>query len=183
MSLGGAWVTPGLIDCHTHLVFGGNRAHEWEMRAKGATYEDIARAGGGILSTVRATRAASEDELVAQALAARARDDAAGRDHHRDQIGLRARSRNRDEDAAGCGARRGRGQREDFAYLSRRAHRGAGIQGQSRRLCRSDLRKDDSRRSRARSSRMRSMRSARPSPSRPRKRNVFSPPPKQAACG
>jgi imidazolonepropionase len=67
-SLGGAWVTPGLVDCHTHLVFGGNRAQEWELRAKGATYEDIARAGGGILSTVRATRAASEDELVAQAL-------------------------------------------------------------------------------------------------------------------
>jgi imidazolonepropionase len=66
--LGGAWLTPGLIDCHTHIVFGGNRAQEWEMRAKGATYEDIARAGGGILSTVRATRAASEDELVAQAL-------------------------------------------------------------------------------------------------------------------
>ena len=67
-SLGGAWVTPGLIDCHTHLVFAGNRAPEWEMRAKGATYEEIARAGGGILSTVRATRAASEDELVAQSL-------------------------------------------------------------------------------------------------------------------
>ena len=67
-SLGGAWVTPGLIDCHTHLVFAGNRAAEWEMRAKGSTYEEIARAGGGILSTVRATRAASENELVAQSL-------------------------------------------------------------------------------------------------------------------
>ena len=66
--LGGGWVTPGLIDCHTHLVFAGNRATEWEMRAKGATYEEIARAGGGILSTVRATRAASEDELVDQSL-------------------------------------------------------------------------------------------------------------------
>ena len=66
--LGGAWVTPGLIDCHTHLVFAGNRATEWEMRAEGATYEEIARAGGGILSTVRATRAASEDELVEQSL-------------------------------------------------------------------------------------------------------------------
>jgi imidazolonepropionase len=67
-SLAGAWVTPGLIDCHTHLVFAGNRAPEWEMRAKGASYEEIARAGGGILSTVRATRAATEDELVAQSL-------------------------------------------------------------------------------------------------------------------
>jgi len=65
--LGGAWVTPGLIDCHTHLVFGGQRAHEWEMRRQGKSYEDIARAGGGILSSVRATRAATEDELVESA--------------------------------------------------------------------------------------------------------------------
>ncbi len=71
-SLGGAWVTPGLIDCHTHLVFAGNRAHEWERRLNGATYEEIAREGGGILSTVRATRAASEDDL-ATAAAQRAR--------------------------------------------------------------------------------------------------------------
>ncbi len=62
------WITPGLIDCHTHLVHGGNRAREFEMRLEGATYEDIAKAGGGILSSVRATRAASEDELVASAL-------------------------------------------------------------------------------------------------------------------
>jgi imidazolonepropionase len=63
--LNGAWVTPGLVDCHTHLIFGGNRAHEWEQRLQGASYEDIACAGGGIVSTVRATRAASEDALVA----------------------------------------------------------------------------------------------------------------------
>lgn len=62
-SLGGRWVTPALIDCHTHLVFGGNRAAEFEQRLEGASYEEIARAGGGILSTVRATRAASQDEL------------------------------------------------------------------------------------------------------------------------
>jgi imidazolonepropionase len=60
----GAWITPALIDCHTHLVYAGNRAHEFELRVNGATYEEIARAGGGILSTVNATRAASEDELV-----------------------------------------------------------------------------------------------------------------------
>lgn len=65
---GGALVTPGLVDCHTHLVFGGNRAQEFDLRLNGATYEDIARAGGGIVSTVRATRAASEDELLAQSL-------------------------------------------------------------------------------------------------------------------
>ncbi|MGQ0655305.1 MAG: imidazolonepropionase [Betaproteobacteria bacterium] len=63
----GAWITPALIDCHTHLVYGGNRAGEFEQRLLGATYEDIARAGGGIVSTVKATRAASEDELVREA--------------------------------------------------------------------------------------------------------------------
>src|SRR5262245_51715120 len=62
--LDGRWVTPGLIDCHTHLVYAGDRAHEFELRLAGASYEDIARAGGGILSTVNATRAASEDDLV-----------------------------------------------------------------------------------------------------------------------
>lgn len=60
-------MTPGLIDCHTHLVFGGQRADEFEQRLEGASYADIARAGGGIISTVRATRAASEDELFARA--------------------------------------------------------------------------------------------------------------------
>ncbi len=65
---GGAWATPGLVDCHTHLVHGGNRAREWEMRLAGEPYEAIARAGGGILSTVRATRALDEDGLVAGSL-------------------------------------------------------------------------------------------------------------------
>lgn len=64
----GHLVTPGLIDCHTHLVYGGNRAHEFEMRLNGASYEEIARSGGGILSTVFATRAASRDELYQSAL-------------------------------------------------------------------------------------------------------------------
>jgi imidazolonepropionase len=63
----GAWILPGFVDCHTHLVYAGSRAHEFELRLKGASYEEIAKAGGGILSTVRATRAASQDELLALA--------------------------------------------------------------------------------------------------------------------
>ncbi len=66
--LGGRLVTPALIDCHTHLVHGGSRAREFEKRLEGASYEEIAKSGGGILSTVNATRAASEDDLVASAL-------------------------------------------------------------------------------------------------------------------
>jgi imidazolonepropionase len=65
---GGAWVTPGLIDCHTHIVHAGNRSDEFEARLNGATYEEISRAGGGIMSTVRATRAASDEELLRQSL-------------------------------------------------------------------------------------------------------------------
>jgi imidazolonepropionase len=64
----GGVLTPGLVDCHTHLVYAGNRAGEFEQRLEGASYEEIARAGGGILSSVRATRAASEDQLVAASL-------------------------------------------------------------------------------------------------------------------
>ncbi|PZO80862.1 MAG: imidazolonepropionase [Mesorhizobium amorphae] len=64
----GRWITPGLIDCHTHIVHAGTRANEWEMRLAGASYEEVARAGGGIVSSVRALREASEDALVAQSL-------------------------------------------------------------------------------------------------------------------
>jgi imidazolonepropionase len=66
--LGGRLATPALIDCHTHIIFGGDRAREFELRLQGASYEDIANAGGGIVSTVARTRALSEDQLVAQAL-------------------------------------------------------------------------------------------------------------------
>ena len=64
--LGGAWVTPGLVDCHTHLVYGGQRADEFAQRLAGVSYEEIARQGGGIVSTVRATRAADEESLLRQ---------------------------------------------------------------------------------------------------------------------
>jgi imidazolonepropionase len=68
LDVGGRLITPGLIDCHTHVVFAGDRAREFEMRLEGASYADVARAGGGILSTVRATRSADEEALLAQAL-------------------------------------------------------------------------------------------------------------------
>jgi len=68
MDIGRRLITPAFIDCHTHIVYGGNRAKEFEMRLEGASYEEIARAGGGIVSTVSHTRAASEDELVQSAL-------------------------------------------------------------------------------------------------------------------
>ncbi|MEM7544007.1 MAG: imidazolonepropionase [Pseudomonadota bacterium] len=68
IDIGGRVVTPALIDCHTHIVHGGNRAAEFEMRLKGASYEEVARAGGGIVSTVTATRAATLEDLIASAL-------------------------------------------------------------------------------------------------------------------
>ncbi len=68
MDCEGRWITPGLIDCHTHLVYGGDRAQEFELRLSGVSYEAIARAGGGIVSTMNATRAASEAELIQQSL-------------------------------------------------------------------------------------------------------------------
>lgn len=64
----GRWITPGFVDCHTHLVFGGNRAAEWEMRLSGVPYAEIAKRGGGILSTVRATRAMTDEELLRAAI-------------------------------------------------------------------------------------------------------------------
>ena len=103
--LDGRWITPGLIDCHTHLVYAGDRAHEFELRLAGASYEEIARAGGGIVSTVKATRAASEDELVGAKPAAARCADRRRRDHDRDQVRLRARPRERDEAVARRAAR------------------------------------------------------------------------------
>ncbi len=87
----GRWITPGLVDPHTHLVYAGDRAHEFELRLAGASYEEITRAGGGIVSTVAATRAASEAELVSLALPRLDALLAEGVTHRRGQVGLRAR--------------------------------------------------------------------------------------------
>ena len=86
--LRGRWITPGLIDCHTHLIHAGDRSHEFELRLQGANYQEIARAGGGILSTMRATRAATEEELVDSALRAARRPDRRRGNHRRGEVRL-----------------------------------------------------------------------------------------------
>ena len=98
-ALGGAWVTPGLIDCHTHLVFGGTRADEHAMRRAGASYEEIAKAGGGIASTVKRTAAASDERTARAKPPAPPRADARRLHDGRDQVRLRPRP---EERAAGC---------------------------------------------------------------------------------
>ena len=128
----GRWITPGLIDCHTHLVYGGNRAHEFEQRLAGASYEEIARAGGGIVSTVKATRQASEDDLVAARVAAARRADRRGRHDHRNQVGLRPRARYRTPAVAGGAPARRRKRGVGANHLSRRACRAAGDERRTR---------------------------------------------------
>ncbi len=141
-SLGNAWITPGLVDCHTHLVFGGNRAHEFERRLEGATYEEIARAGGGILSTVRATRDASEDELLAQSLPRARALVADGATTIEIKSGLRARSRDRAQDAARRASHRHDARHRRQRDAARRACAAARVQGSRRRLHRCDLQRD-----------------------------------------
>ena len=88
----GLWMTPGLIDCHTHLVYGGNRVEEFEKRLCGVSYEEIARAGGGIQSTVNATRAAGAGALIASATVRAKRLDVRGSHHPRGEVRIRTRS-------------------------------------------------------------------------------------------
>ena len=97
----GRWISPGLIDCHTHLVYGGNRAHEFEQRLAGASYEEIARAGGGIVSTVKATRQVQHRRACSGSAAPARCPDRGGRHHHRGQVRLRPRTRYRAPPVAG----------------------------------------------------------------------------------
>ncbi len=165
IDLEGRWITPGLIDCHTHLVYGGNRAHEFELRLAGASYEEIARAGGGILSTVKATRAASEDELIAQALP---RLDALIAEgvttvEIKSGYGLEMETEARQLRAARRLARPAPGLRHDD--LSRRARAAARGRRRQGRLHRAAVRADAAGHRRTRSWPMRSMRSWKASPS------------------
>ena len=114
-------MTPGFVDAHTHLVFAGNRADEFEMRCSGITYQEIARQGGGIRSTVRRTRDATEDELLAIATKARAMVSTRRHHHDRSEIRLRANRGSRDEDPARGARNRGDHSIALRADLSRRA--------------------------------------------------------------
>jgi len=135
-ALDGRWITPGLIDCHNAPVYAGDRAHEFELRLAGASYEEIARAGGGIVSTVKATRAASEDELIAQSLP---RLDALVAEGITTIEISRLRARCRDEARMLRAARpaRPRTRRQCGDDVSRRARDAAGIkrQGPLHRSC------------------------------------------------
>ena len=126
----GRCAIPGLVDCHTHPAFGGDRVDEFSLRAGGASYEELHAAGGGILSTVRATRAAGEDGLRAAVEPASRVDARAGHDDVRGEVGLRARPRHRARVAA-RGARSGRD-----PDLARRARGAAGVRGRRRRVSR-----------------------------------------------
>ena len=124
----GRWITPGLIDCHTHLVYAGDRAQEFEMRLAGATYEEIARRGGGILSTVRRhARSERRRSSLSATLRAARRADRRRRDHGRDQVRLRPRARGRAQVAARRAAASGNPPDRGPHDVSRRACAAAGI--------------------------------------------------------
>ena len=172
----GAWITPGFVDCHTHLVFGGDRAREFELRLQGKSYEEIARAGGGIVSTVAATRAATKEELIesaAQRLAGLTREGVTTVEI-KSGYGLDLETELKMLEAAGeLGAR---AQRARQAHLPRPPRAAARVQGRPRRLRATRRRRDDPRHRRGRRWPMRSMRSAKTSASRRRRWTTSSPP-------
>jgi imidazolonepropionase-like amidohydrolase len=178
----GRWITPGLVDCHTHLVYAGNRAHEFELRLNGASYEEIARAGGGIVSTVKATRAAKPRDLCDESLPRLDAADRRGRHHGRDQVGLRPRPRHRGEAAARRPLARREARRRRRHHLPRRPCAAAGSERRQGRLSRPRLSQDDPRHrpSRARRCGGRLLRGHR---LLARKRPpASSPPPRSTAC-
>ena len=134
--LDGRLVTPALIDCHTHIVYGGDRAREFEMRLEGMSYEDVARAGGGIFSTVEATRKAGPDTLLAGALPRVDALNRRGRLDHRDQVGLRPRCRDRAHHAAHGASNRRRASGARAHELPRRPRGPPGVRRPLRRLSR-----------------------------------------------
>ena len=139
----GRWITPGLVDCHTHLVYGGNRAHEFELRLKGASYEEIARAGGGIVSTVRRDAQGERGRARRERAAAARCADRRGRHDDRDQVRLRPRYRDRDATAAAAARSLGRERAgRDPHHLPRRACAAAGGRRRQGSLHRSRLRRD-----------------------------------------
>ena len=179
---GGRWATPGLVDCHTHLVFGGDRAQEFAMRLAGASYEEIARAGGGILSTVRATRAADEDVARRLRPAPPGPSDRRGRHDGGGEVGLRARPGDGGAVPARRPPPRPRAARRGADHLSRRARPAARGRGRQGRLHRPRVRRDaaGARRRGARGCRGRLLRGHRLH-ARSR-RAACSPPPARTAC-
>ena len=167
IDLGGRLLTPALIDCHTHVVFGGNRAREFEMRLEGASYEEVARAGGGIVSTVRATRAAGEAELLAGALTRVDALIAEGVAAIEIKSGYGLDARDRAPDAAGGAGDRARAAGAGADELPRGARGAAG--GGRRRLYRRGLHPDAAGGRMPRGWSTRSTASARASPSRRRR--------------
>ena len=132
IELAGRWLTPGLIDCHTHLVFAGQRAAEFAQRTSGRSYSDIARGGGGILSTVRDTRAASESQLLEAARPRLASLLAEGVTCDRDQVRLRAHARRRSSDAPRRKMARSPSSGDGVDKLPGRACAAAGVRGPRR---------------------------------------------------
>ena len=138
---GGAWITPGLIDCHTHLVYAGSRAAEFEQRLEGTSYEDIARRGGGILSTGEGDPGGERGSSGRARAASDRITPRGGGHHHRDKVGLRPRCRHRAAPASGRAPGRLRCAGGCRHHLPRRAPGSSGIRGPDGRVRRLPVRR------------------------------------------